>query len=202
MKVINKLRLGLLPIIIITFLSNLFYINVFAAGSDNEYRNVLDEINNEYGLEIGYGSVDINEVSLEEYKAYVEQVAIQQKELKELIDNRSSFDSDERINQFRGTRTVSKAVWGVYDDSFKIQATFDVNGMIISNPRDFSIQRTLLAIIGQEYFDPNQGSPTSAIIDSGRTLAVTYVGTYHAHSSGGSVVLTNITMYTEFYYTD
>ena len=173
--------------------------NALASSPENMYKEVLEEINDTYGLDLEYCPVDTSKVSIEEYRNVVEQVAIQQRDLKNMIEKRSSLDSSNREILTRETKTITKSVWQEnLSGYFKITATYDVNGMNVSNPRNIYYSRTFAAIYLGIDFSPYPGYPTTSIIDSHRTLGVTYKGVYIA----GNTSLGNVTLYTEFYYSD
>lgn len=176
-----------------------FSMTTMAAGSsDDAYKNILNEINEEYGLDIGYSPVDASAISLDTYEHTVRSVAIQQKELNDFIVQRQEHPLSE-ISTYaepRATKTITKDVWN-YETTFEINATYDVNGNSISNPRSISVSRKLGATLNGIFYSPNSGSPSTKIIDSGRTLTVTYLGTW---STIDGLSLANVKFYTEFYY--
>ena len=168
-----------------------------ASTNDAEYKQVLNEINEEYGLNLGYSPVDTSVISLSKYEETVRSVAIQQKELNDFIAQRQEHPLSE-ISTFAAantSKTITKDVWS-YETTFEITATYDVDGHFISNPRSISVNRKLGAILNGIYYSANNGYPTTDIIDSGRTLTVTYYGTW----SGAGINLPNTKFYTEFYY--
>lgn len=185
--------------IISLVLSMVFFISInctaFAADSPEiPYQNILYNINRNYGLNLEYESVDTSKVSLEEYEQFVTSVAIQQKKLYQLILQRELY-SLKGLNisvEPRASKTITKDTWQ-YGDAFSISATYDVNGVVISNPRNISINEKKWPVVR---YTPNAGSPTTNIIDSGRTLTVKYYGTYTAID----VSVSNVQLYAEFYY--
>lgn len=165
---------------------------------DAAYREIMQKINEEYNLDLGYVEVDSDVISLGEYEAELRSLAIQQKEVNDMIAQRRVYQGSEKYRARAVTsKTVEKAVWGGYSYQFKIKATYDVSGTTISNPRAISISRTLAAAASDLDYTPNIGSPTTDIIDSGRTLTVTYYGAYTA---GGRLIAANVKLYTEFYF--
>lgn len=148
-------------------------------------------INEKYGQEIGVESVDTSKVSIEEFEAMATSLAIQQRELKECIRNRETYVPKGMglFSTLSTTKTVSNPSW--QSDAYTITATYDVNGTFISNPRDIKISAR-----GIMTYTCNHGSPTTSIIDSGRTLTVSAYGTVQ----GGGATFTNVYVYTEFYY--
>lgn len=170
-----------------------FTVTAFAAEESSvvSYNKVLAEINEEYGQEIGIESVDISQVSIEEFENIARSLAVQQKMLKEYVANRENYISN-GIDLYSTTsvsKTVSKPSW--QSDDYIITATYDVSGTRISNPRNIKID-----VSGILYYICNHGYPVTDIIDSGRTLTVSAYGTVQ----GGGVTFTNIYVYTEFYY--
>lgn len=72
------------------------------------------------------------------------------------------------------TKTVTKDCWGEVGNSLSMTATYDVTGTTISNPRDIYVSGKIIGTWFSSYT-----SPDISIIDSGRTLAVSYTGEYH-----------------------
>lgn len=167
-----------------------------APSNDTAYRNILNSINTEYGLNIGYGSVNADKISVDEYEQLVRQIASEQRELNDMIAERATYplSNATTLIEPRASKTVTKDVWN-YETTFAITATYDVNGTAISNARSISIDRKLGAILNGITYHPSSG-PTTQLLDSGRTLSVTYYGTWWT----AEVQLHNIKFYTEFYY--
>lgn len=173
-------------------------LTAFAApSSDSAYREILETVNAEYGLNLEFGSVNTATVSLTEYESTVRTVALEQKLLNELIAQRKEhpLSNDAPFAEARASKTVTKDVWN-YTTTFTMTATYDVNSNSISNPRSFSVNRKVGAVLNGIYYTPNNGSPSTSIIDSGRTLAVTYYGTWYTKE----ITLANTKFYSEFYY--
>lgn len=166
---------------------------------DAEYRLILDEINEEYGVNIGFVSVNASEVSLIEYENAARKLAVQQKQLYNMIESRLEYqvvvDGSER-DGLRSTKTKDSDVWN-WEGVAYITATYDVNGTRISNPRGISEHIKLTSMLLGITYVPYSGYPTTNIVDSGRTLTVTYRGTYF---DGVGDTFSNVLFYTEFYY--
>lgn len=164
---------------------------------DSEYRLLLDNINKQYGTDIGYYPIDPSKISLAEYEDAARKIAESQRDLELMILSRTSqYDSNDIISDnLRSTKTKDKDVWN-YENWAYITATYDVNSNVISNPRNISIHMKPAAIALSVSYSPNIGYPTTSIIDGGRTLAVTYYGTLN--NSG--ISFSNIKFYTEYYY--
>ena len=60
--------------------------NAFAADSDAPYKEVLNSINAEYDLDLGYVPVDKSQISLPEYEEKTRDFAIRQRELLDYIE--------------------------------------------------------------------------------------------------------------------
>lgn len=167
---------------------------------DAEYRKIMQEINEEYNLNLGYVEIDPEAISLSEYEDILREVASDQKELYDLIAQREEhLVSEQSIEGFAMaavTKTVTKGVLGGYENMFEVTATYDVSGTTISNPRSIKLSATMAASALRFRYSPNSGYPTTSIIDSGRTLAVTYYGTF----STPEFTVSNVLFYTEFYY--
>lgn len=159
---------------------------------NDPYQTVLMSINEEYGLQLGYEPVNPEKTSLEEYEKMARSLAISQKELEEYIANREEYVGKGIPSMARSsTKTVTKDCWSPYDNYFTMTATYDVNGTAISNPRDIHVNDKSLVAHFSSY-----AQPSTDIIDSKRTLAVTFVGEYHMMGSH----ISGIKVYCEFYY--
>ena len=197
MKKLSKVIIGILGMVLVAFIGT--KANAEELMNDTEYRMILESINKEYGTEIGYYPVDIEKISLTEYEEIARELAISQSELEKMIATRQIYDyKDDRTSNIAAltstTKTVNQDVWH-YENTAYITATYTVNGNVISSPSGISVHiKPAAAILGVSY-TPNIGYPTTAITDGGRTLTVTYYGTY---VSGAT--FTNIKFYTEFYY--
>ncbi len=179
----------------------------FASDSTQQYRNALIKINHEYGTNIEFGSVDTTKVSLSDYETTAREIAAEQKALEEYIHNRNTYKGkqfyfDTFAKAKKKTKTVTKDASGW--NGFKISATYDVTGTKISNPRSIKVKQRVPLL--SDDFTPYSG-PSSKIIDSGRTLTVTFVGsvwrTERDHQTGATSNYTefkNIKLYSEFYY--
>ena len=66
--------------------------NVLASTGDvSSYEKILNSINNEFGLELGYAPVNEKEVTIEEYEIFIRQLATQQREILDKI-NMNKYD--------------------------------------------------------------------------------------------------------------
>lgn len=156
------------------------------------YQALLVEINEEYGLQLGYVPVDSGKVSLEEYERTARSIAASQKELEEYIANREEYFGEGNPFLLRSSsKTVTKDCWGERGNSLTMTATYDVNGTTISNPRNIFVNSKVFGIWFSSY-----ANPITSILDSGRTLAVSYTGDHHVLD----MTFTEVTVYCEFYY--
>ena len=191
--------------ILVVVLSIGCLITTYASTNDvSPYENILNSINKEYNLELGYVEVDENKVSVKEYTRITRKIAKQQRELLDYIAERekevqTSKLSDEMgiINATTVTKTRTKDVWG-FEAYFKIKATYDVTGIRISSMRNASLDYKLWAHLTDTYIT-DLSSPTYGIIDSGRTGTVKYIGDLHY---GPFTTYENVSFYTEFYYSE
>ncbi|MDR2888637.1 MAG: hypothetical protein LBV33_02220 [Lachnospiraceae bacterium] len=170
-------------------------LTAFASSSsdDAQYREMLNEINAEYGLDLGYAPVDINVISLDTYEENIRAVAIQQHELKEMIENRQE-NSDTRLIFTRASKTVTKDALPF--DVFTITATYDVNGNQISNPRNMYVSgKAINLITGEAYFVTS--GPHTSIVDGGRSLLVDFYGT---HITALGIPVNNVRVHADFAY--
>lgn len=177
-------------------------LNVFAADADAPYKAILNSINAEYNLELGFVSVDSNEVTLEEYKSLLTEIAVQQRELLDYIEKRKlDADTSEVVGTSRSyeQRTRTKTTWD--NPLFAITATYTVyNNSKISTYDSSKLIRTGVAgASGIEYYETS--TPTYTRLDAGRTLAITHVASYY-YEDRPTAVFSNITFYAEFYVSD
>lgn len=179
--------------------------NVFAAEQiqTNSYKEVLDSINKEYNLSLGYVPVD-SSVSIEKYETTARKVAIQERELLDYIASRETGRlaapvAPNAVTLASSTvKTKTKSVWN-YEDYFNITATFTISdGSRISACRNAKLKSTSTAAITNTYLT-NISGPTYKVIDSGLTSTVKYTATLHFDSLIG---FKNTSLYTEFYYSD
>ncbi|MGD9568683.1 MAG: hypothetical protein AB7V48_10205 [Sedimentibacter sp.] len=178
-------------------------INVFAVSSDTlAYEAVLDRINTEYDLNLGYVTVDASKVTLEEYENKIRELAAQQRELLDYIASKETIEPNMEQTEFAPyavvEKTRTKPTW-TSGEYFTITATYNVyDGTRIGTCKDAKINLTLAAILSNVYLT-NISAPSYRVIDSGRTSTVSYTATVHYNSIIG---IDNVTLYTEFYYSD
>lgn len=195
----KKIFVGLLTAMILSTMC--FPVNTFAEPLerninivDSEYENILNSINAEFGLDIGYGSVDSEKISLDQYEALTRKVAKQQRELLDYIESNKNtnnkFKDSKNLIQARITKTRTSGVWG-YESTFKITATYDVNGNQVSN-----ISKLSLSIVSSTAKLISTSSPSITKIDGGRTYGVEYI----ADIMLSGIQFKDISLYTEFYY--
>ena len=173
--------------------------NVFVTGTDSPYEAILKEINEEYGLSLGYIPVDETKVSLERYEQTTREFAAEQRELLDYIASREVCNESVGIARASVVRTRTKATWNL-GQYFTITATYTIfnNGSNIGYCRDAKLNMTSTAILTNTYLT-NISGPTYSVIDGGRTSTVLYTATVHFDSLIG---YSNTSLYTEFYYTE
>lgn len=175
-------------------------LNVFAAEEAiSPYETILNEVNEEYGLDLGYVEIDASKVTLEEYEEKTRELAAEQRELLDYIESRENCEETflEATARASVIRTKKKSTWelGQY---FQIRATYTItNGTSISLCRDAELLMTDTALFTNTYL-MNISAPVYGRLDAGRTSNVKY--TAHVHFN--SLAYSNVTLYTEFYYTD
>lgn len=173
-------------------------VNTLAAETVSPYEAILQEVNEEYGLELGYVPVDESKVTLEQYENKTREFAAEQRELLDYIASRETSSESAGISRAAVTKTRTKATWelGQY---FTITATYTVyDGSKISYCRNASLNMTTTAALTNTYLTSISG-PTYSLIDSGRTSTVKYTATVHFDSLFGYA---NTSLYTEFYYSE
>lgn len=165
----------------------------------SEYEQVLNSINKEFNLELGYIPVDESKISVEEYEKNTREFA---KEQRELLDYMSLREREDKVSNQIGpisravvTKTRTRDTWqnGQY---FSITATYDVNGNQASSIRNAKLNYKTAALLTNTYIVGLTG-PTYSRLDGGRTCSVSYKGTLHFNSIWGYA---NTTFYTEFTY--
>lgn len=172
--------------------------NVFAAGTASPYEAVLKEVNEEYGLSLGYIPVDETKVSLEQYEQKTREFAAEQRELLDYIASREVCEEPVGTARASVVKTRTKATWNL-GQYFTITATYTVyNGSSISSCRNAKLNMTTTAALTNTYLT-NISGPTYSVIDSGRTSTVKYTATVHFDSLIG---YSNTSLYTEFYYSE
>lgn len=121
--------------------------NVLASTGDvSSYEKILNSINNEFGLELGYAPVNEKEVTIEEYEIFIRQLATQQREILDKI-NMNKYESEEKelilINDdyVEPLATVgARRVPVKYNEPFfDIIATYDLVNSKISNLRNVKL---------------------------------------------------------------
>ena len=172
--------------------------NVFAAETVSPYEAILNEVNAEYGLDLGYVPVDESKVTLEQYEEKTREFAAEQRELLDYIASRETCAEPGGISRASGIKTRTKATWNL-GQYFTITATYTVyDGSRISSCRNAKLNMTNTAIFTNTYLT-NISGPTYSVIDGGRTSTVKYTATVHFDSIIG---YSNTSLYTEFYYSE
>lgn len=185
-------------LLLVTALCMGLSMNVFAAETASPYEAILNEVNAEYGLDLGYIPVDETKVTLEQYEQTTREFAAEQRELLDYIASREACDEPVGIARASVVKTRTKATWSL-GQYFTITATYTVyNGTSISSCRNASLNMTTTAILTNTYLT-NISGPTYSVIDSGRTSTVKYTATVHFDSLIG---YSNTSLYTEFYYSE
>ena len=175
--------------------------NVLAADVDAPYEAILNEINKQYNLELGYVPVDTSKISLEEYEEKTIEFASQQRELLNYI---ASQEACENVLGGRATgsyvnKTRTKDTSGITSPYYSITATYTVyDNMRISSYSSASLNRKTMAQVNNVYLT-NITSPTFILLNTTRTLAVRYTATIHYDSAYG---YDNTVLYAEFNYND
>lgn len=93
------------------------------------------------------------------------------------------------------TKTRTLDVWG-YKTFFKMTATFDVNGTIVSNLRNAKMSTTVWARY-KEFLYSGLSSPQYSVVDAGHTGTVSFRGKLWLE---GNLIATNVLYYAEFRY--
>ena len=178
-----------LSVFIVIILSIGCSTNAFAStGEILTYEKILDDINENYDLELGYLPVDQDKMTLEKYKEVATKFAISQRELLDYIENR-------KISTVQKTKT--KPTWEL-GEYFTITATYTVEGKTMSLCRNAQLNMTNAAIFTNTYLT-DISKPAYSMLDGSRTSTVLYKATVHFDSVLG---FSNTSLYTEFYYSD
>lgn len=176
-------------------------IHTYAADTHTSYEMILNEINEEYGLELGYVPVDKSKISLEEYREKTTEFAIQQKELLDYI-NSQQVCKNVPLNRATGTyvnKTKTKDVSGTLGAYYSITAKYTVyDNKHISSYSSATLNTKAAAILNNVYLTDLTG-PELVLINTTRTLSVSYTATIHYDSAYGYA---NTILYGEFDYDD
>lgn len=173
-------------------------ISSLASEMINPYEAILRKVNAEYGLDLGYVSVDESKVTLEQYEEKTREFASQQRELLDYIASREICAEPVGTSRSSVNKTKTKAVWNL-GQYFTITATYTVyDGSRISSCRNASLNMTNTALFTNTYLTDISG-PAYSVIDGGRTSTVKYTATVHFDSIIG---YKNTSLYTEFYYSE
>lgn len=164
----------------------------------SEYEMVLNSINNEFNLELGYVSVDETKITVKEYEETTRKVAKEQKELLDYIARRNNkdqiVDDKQVISRAIVTKTRSKDAWGLTNE-FYITTTYDVNGSLVYNFRNSSVNQSWSSTILGSVSLAGISGPSYSSLDGGRTGGVKFTGDI-IYKSG--VTYKNYTIYAEF----
>ena len=178
--------------------------NVSAMEATSPYQQVLNEINKEYKLSLGYIPVDKDKISQSEYEEKTREFAIEQRELLNYIKNRKNTSEQQSVSRYalskstKKTKTKTKSTWEL-KQYFTITATYDVyDGKRISSCRNAKLNITTTGNIRNTYLT-DISKPSYSVIDGGRTSTVKYTATVHLNNIVG---YKNTVLYTEFYYSE
>lgn len=198
MKKIFKAVMSFVLVVALAMVTN---VSVFAADSDFAYREVLRKINQEYDLDLEYIAVENNQISLKDYEKRTRQLAIQQRQLLDYIENLEVSEntpvvcaSGEYVN-----KTKTKDVSDIYGAYFSITAHYTVyDNARISSYSGASLNTKPLAIINNVFLTDISG-PEFILLNTTRTLAVRYHADIHYDSAPG---YGNVVLQAEFHYND
>lgn len=198
MKKMYKKIVSLMLVVVLGITLN---ISAFAADNQNDYKEILNRINQEYKLNLGYVPVDENKISLMEYEEKTRALAIQQRELLDYID---SLQKCENSPATRATgdyvkKTRTKDVSGMNGTLFSITATYTVYDNLRISSYSSATLNTKTAALIQNVYLTNITGPEFVLINTTRTLAVKYIATIHYDSVVG---YDNVSLYAEFNYND
>lgn len=183
-----------------------FMINFSALASSiqtSSYEAVFQDIITDYNLNLTFEGVNPDKISLLDYENAVRAIAIEQKATLDYMEQKLA---DNGLNDVDLTFGLSRS--SVYRDVTKstntqycnIRAQYYAN---LDQHRVGSFQGAQLLIVNTGClgtFVANQSGPSSSIIDGGRTLMVSFTG--DIHPCGNSYGIGNMTIKSEFTYTD
>jgi hypothetical protein len=166
----------------------------------SSYEKILNSVNKEFNLDLGYIPVDESKVSIEEYEETTRKIATQQRELLDYINMRkkqceleTAIKSTNLMAINSVTKTVKKDVWN-FESSFFIEVTYNVNGTTVSSLRNASVDTKLMATIAGTGI-MNHSAPSYSILDGGRTGGVSFRA--NIYFNNGTVNYTNVLLYCE-----
>ncbi len=192
----KKILNALLLIALTLFFTTPVYAAETNAAEPDPYQAVLEQINSEYGTDLEYIPVTSDKATIEEYEAFVRMVASNSARTEDEIENRTVFlpDSNENaLATMSGSKSVTHDTWGSWATSFSITASYNIDGNKISAFNDAYVNNKVPVLY---FFQKDAGYPTHSIIDSGRTLAVTFYGT--VYESNLQFSIGNVKLYAEF----
>lgn len=197
----------LFSILLIVTIMLSFNMNVYAQDKilrvDN-YEDAFNLIIEEFDVDMTYLPVDESKISLNDYIKITREVAEEQRELLDYIEFRQSNNFElfspltMSIDSVTVTKTRTKDAWGDMGTYFGIKATYNVTGTQVSYLRNSSISYKYATVTSNVSLG-NISNPTYSYLDGGRTGAVKYTAEmyYDFFWSAG-----NVTIYTEFYYSE
>lgn len=188
----------ILNALLLIVLTSAFAVPVYAAEPSvaDPYKAVLEQINAEYGTDLEYIPVTSDTATVEEYEAFVKMVAANSVRTENEIENRAVCLPDlneNAIATMSSSKSVTHDTWGSWATSFSITASYNVEGNKISAFNNAYVNNKVPVLY---FFQKDAGYPTHSIIDSGRTLAVTFYGTVYDSKLQFSVG--NVKLYAEF----
>ncbi len=166
------------------------------------YEKVIEDLNKEYDLDLGYNKVDPQEISLEDYTNMAVSLAKEQRETLNYIAMREAQAEleVEQIDPNNMSRASSYTVTDTkYTDNWAMMtATYTCtpgNPNLVSNPKNVKGSET-----GRYFQETNrwyvQEDWSYKRLDAGRTLGITTTG--YTCTLGGLGRIDNVKIYCEF----
>lgn len=167
-------------------------------SNTDPYAAAVNEINDKYDTELGVGEFDHSKVALDEFYQIIEEEAQRQAALEAAINSRhfntESLNAGDGIMAIAASKSATKDAWG-YETQYSITANYTVNGNKITGFQNAYVSSKNLLFF---QFVANSGYPVTSIIDSGRTLTVTFVGTHFLVGTSEIIPILNTKLYAEF----
>lgn len=163
------------------------------------YEEILNSINKEFNLELGYVPVNEDEITLKEYEEFTLKIAKQQREA---LDHIAMLKAEDKINNLiglsdyyvtpRATKTVPVKHLEKY---FNITADYDIIANVkVGNIRNARLGQTWHSTVTNTYIT-NLSAPTYDYVNGGRDGYISYTGSVHFN---GNISYTNYTLYAIF----
>lgn len=186
-----------------------------SANEVDLYQEALNQINEEYNLELGYIPFDSELITVERYEQMVEELAISQRATLDYIDMRikdsaihTSNLSSSKLAMMHEKELVNSSSRSIYTVTKTKNASNLSGGVITVTYKKNTSTNTIGSVsyvLGKTTYEYTsvtnqsfkQSSWSATSLDQGETLAINSVGKMYLL---GAIPVSNVTLYAEFYY--